>query len=674
MNLIKDKTLVHSEEPNLSGGKNYVIEKGTKLSQAFNFLPHGVIDKTQTGIGGTSCELDAKRPSIIVQPYVSTAKSKAGLKTIDNKFKVHFYGRNRAGASVKSKNISTVTDQEPDLALMEYLRFCELEHQPAKITCVADQLTNLKASLNVISEDKFDEFHLVLDEIDSLQEQSNFRDVMDDCYAIYKQHPPNRRSVISATIKKFHDPGMADEPISTISEHGATKNNLLLIRTSDLEEELTKQLIEYLASNKTNKIVVACNHIQTCLKVIANLEKVKSLDRAEAKILCSPSRKALVKDLLGEVLPNGFLPARLNFITAAYFNGVDINEPYHNLIIADSTSASLRLSPSVVFQISGRCRAHLLSNKLMVKIVVNNRYPFYTLEQLEEHAGEFVEAQKFYQTLISSKNPLANASAEGVLNIYLEGADTYPAIATKDSSGALVLSYLKIDNRLEQQATVALYKSFDLLKEGLAERFLVQVEEPLHKKKSESKKLVIDLKAKCDELLAQIEELLDKPELGKGLNSLKSGFELEFKPVGVSICEIYARAQELPEVEMKKVTHSIHEILKTRTYRNGLKLLETHLHLKKLFLYDSDVMEQLNSQFPDDLKLSEDNLITQCKAFAKFLVIYSRTLNKTIRNRAKELAQNPKLVAGSLLQLEKARDSKLRYSKVIGFRPFDIYR
>ena len=65
--------------------------KKTKLGEVLNYLPHGIIDKTETGIGGTSLELDSNRHSIVVVPFNNIAHCKSQIKSIGNKYDVHFY-------------------------------------------------------------------------------------------------------------------------------------------------------------------------------------------------------------------------------------------------------------------------------------------------------------------------------------------------------------------------------------------------------------------------------------------------------------------------------------------------------------------------------------------------------------------------------------------------------
>lgn len=56
----------------------------TKLGHEIAFLPHGIIDKTITGLGGTTLELDCNRPSIVVEPYNYTAQSKSNNPSLTN--------------------------------------------------------------------------------------------------------------------------------------------------------------------------------------------------------------------------------------------------------------------------------------------------------------------------------------------------------------------------------------------------------------------------------------------------------------------------------------------------------------------------------------------------------------------------------------------------------------
>ena len=56
---------------------NKIVVKTSYLSETISELPSGIINKTETGIGATTLELDSKRNSIIVEPLKVTASAKA---------------------------------------------------------------------------------------------------------------------------------------------------------------------------------------------------------------------------------------------------------------------------------------------------------------------------------------------------------------------------------------------------------------------------------------------------------------------------------------------------------------------------------------------------------------------------------------------------------------------
>ena len=70
----------------------YTLVPGTKLSEVMDELPHGIINKNYTGIGGTTLELDCNRNSIVVEPLKETAWTKAQKPSLHNKYKIFYFG------------------------------------------------------------------------------------------------------------------------------------------------------------------------------------------------------------------------------------------------------------------------------------------------------------------------------------------------------------------------------------------------------------------------------------------------------------------------------------------------------------------------------------------------------------------------------------------------------
>ena len=56
---------------------NLIVVKTPYLTDTIKELPHGIINKTETGIGATTLELNSERNSIIVEPLKVTASAKA---------------------------------------------------------------------------------------------------------------------------------------------------------------------------------------------------------------------------------------------------------------------------------------------------------------------------------------------------------------------------------------------------------------------------------------------------------------------------------------------------------------------------------------------------------------------------------------------------------------------
>ena len=345
--MIKDNDLIHKiQEDSDTNTTTYVLKNlnkknnKTKLGEVFNFLPPGIINKTVTGIGGTSLELDAIRNSIIVEPYVMTAYNKAQNKSINNSYKIHFYGKAPKSIKQKLKSIikkiiTKLYSENADEELYKYIDYCKLNNQSMKIICVADQLESLKINLTYVDSDYFDTFHLIFDEIDCFQSSSSYRNIMDRCLEIYKIHPTNKRTLLSATMSTFSDTELKDEPKTKIIYKDLEYDDLSIakILPSSFSNEILS-ILENLQNNpKTNndKILIACNDINLCLDTIKLL---KSKEFNNIKILCSEEKQDSTEEYYDVIPSSGNLPGKINFITSRYFNGIDILEKYHSRITA----------------------------------------------------------------------------------------------------------------------------------------------------------------------------------------------------------------------------------------------------------------------------------------------------------------------------------------------------
>jgi hypothetical protein len=159
--IVKQENRIVSQSPN-SSGVDYILENGSWLGESFNYLPSGIIDKRETGIGATTLEIKCNRDSIIIEPLKSTVKQKTEGK--DDVF------------PYLVENLSVSED------LTNYLQ--RHQHKPKKIMLVID---NLERLINDLGDDIL-EYFLLFDEIDFMQGSSSYRQRMELGLDIGKSH------------------------------------------------------------------------------------------------------------------------------------------------------------------------------------------------------------------------------------------------------------------------------------------------------------------------------------------------------------------------------------------------------------------------------------------------------------------------------------------------------
>ncbi len=477
------KKIKPSTSKGLHKPKEILLPIGNRLSESLQFLPSGIIDKTYTGIGGTSLELDCDRNSIIVVPYNNIADIKASQPTIGNKFKVHKFKKNRKNAK-----------QQSDLD--DYLKHTKAKCHPIKIICVNDQLVHLRTELISAGID-FKSMFLLFDEIDSMQEQSSFRSVMDTCMEVYLDHPETQRAMISATISNFSHPKLTRELKSKIVSPRRKQTAIGFIHTKNVILEAVAQ-VKKLVSEDDSKIVIACNHLKSARDLAKTLKK--QYPKKNIGILCSSTSKSkkAAEIFFQKLGMDGILPCQINIITAAYFNGCDIHEKYHSIILSSITQASLQLSPSTIYQISGRGRMGLLSNLLIARTGYRkDGYKIYSKNELIDFASHSVDIREGLKKMTEKVSSLGEDLMHAIHGLLVEGTKKLPSLYRYIENGAVEISHFKIDQRLIEQMTVSLMANSINYQNSLKEYFdLIKVTE-LHFKLNGSlektdKKPVID--------------------------------------------------------------------------------------------------------------------------------------------------------------------------------------
>jgi hypothetical protein len=679
-NIKNKKLIVGKPKKDKSGTLVYTIKNKTKssgklalvkLGHVFNYLPAGIIDKSETGIGGTSLELDCDRDSIVVEPYVNTALSKAGQQTLDNKYRVLFYGSQskyiKINSATKCGKISTKSFN-PKATISEYFDWARNNNQPIKITCVSDQLPSLKEEINTIQKDLFNTFHLVLDEIDSMQEQSAFRGAMEPCLRVFKDHPSARKTLISATIKHFHDPDISNLEKIKIQYHRVEKKNLICVFTEDVTEEVIHQLNQDQYYN--GKVVIACNNISYCLSIADTLKKIVTFKNKKIAILCSSTRKSDAGNYYATI-KDSYLPADINLITAAYFNGIDINEDYHSIILGDGSAASMRISTDLIFQISGRCRTKTLSNSFLVSTGRDYHYKNYTLEELVANSGERKIVEDFIKAMRKSTNNYSKDVALAVQNLFAEGTREMPPVWYIDN-GEVCVSYLNIDNRLEQQITHQAYSNEKTILKSLRKRFAVEIQPSLYNKKVNKQIEQLDLEEIARSVVARLKTLNRSNDYTTQIKDIKKSLHRKTLPIEKTIIDIFNLYLGNESAELLKLHNAVDLCLAEKKYAQAFEKLLVAIKYNFLVLPNSsDLDSLLTTYFPQgDYTIPDMN--SKAANFCRVLKKGTSLSSTSIKDLVKKLTGNKKLVRSSLLSIKEHKTKKARMVRVTGYDPFNV--
>lgn len=300
------------------------------LSRLIDKLPHGIIDKKITGIGATTLEIESKRHSIIVVPTRILAF---------NKYSKHpnslYIGSEIKGYSVSDDNIKAyINDKEKTFK---------------KFIVVAESLERLIKYLISLSIDIYNEYFLMIDEIDQLQENSHYRPKLECVIDYYFKFNIKKRCLISATINNFSNPKFEDECRFNLNNILAKKRAITLYFTNEINSAVKKQILAI----QEGKIFIAYNSVSQAKKIIESLEE--SL-RKECAILCSQSSTESAKPFYNELDEVFSLPKRINFVTSSFFAGIDIQDSYHLITVSNTKKAYQALGINKITQIYGRCR------------------------------------------------------------------------------------------------------------------------------------------------------------------------------------------------------------------------------------------------------------------------------------------------------------------------------
>lgn len=417
-------------------------------------LPHGIVDKQLTGFGATTLEITCERNSIVVVPTKTLAYNKA------QKHPKALY----VGSQMEERKATTPKE------IRKYLDREDIPYK--KLIVVAD---SLKKVIGVLSEEEHLNYFLMIDEIDLLQEDSNYRPSLEDAMDYYFEFPLKNRCLISATIREFSHPYLRKEARFLFPQSQKERREITLIRTYNINDKV-RELLEGLAQD--TKILIAYNSIVNILCVInalpPNLQK-------ECGILCSEASEGNTGGLRRTLGLGHKLPRRINFATCCYFTGVDIEDSYHLITVSNAEKSYQALSLDRIDQIYGRCRTpyRVLSETVLFSLnfVFSHRIGY--KEDLLLKTKKVMELQRATQNIAGDNQDLKRFFEQ--INILIEEHTTDSLAGEKpigllrtNKDGKTMPAYFNIDYLLARNDTLFWLYTNSQLYDELAKRHKIK--------------------------------------------------------------------------------------------------------------------------------------------------------------------------------------------------------
>lgn len=431
--------------------KGIFANKRHLLSNYLTKMPHGLVDKKITGIGATTLEINSKRNSIIVFPTKALAYGK------HSKHPNTLY----VGSEIKGEK-EKVTNQQ----IEEYLA----KGGYKKLLVVADSLGRL---LGIIGKN-YKDYFLMIDEVDVLQTDNNFRPQLENVIDYYFMFPSKNRCMVTATMKEFNNPLLKKECKFSITWTYNARRDVKLLHTNNI----IQAVIEKVISHPTEKVFIAYNSILQIRNIIASLDEET---RKECATLCS---EASIKEAGEYFAPklgdNDTLPARINFATCCYFTGIDIEDSYHLITVSDVRRSHSMLTLDRMTQIHGRCRK---VNGILSETIIYNTLGYVSvMESMDSYAVTLLHKAKKVLKVIESADDIMQGDHTltdlfaMVKEAIREKAQERIAgnelinLTRKDVHGKDVPAYLNIDYIIERTELYSTYFMPETLKEVLSKQ------------------------------------------------------------------------------------------------------------------------------------------------------------------------------------------------------------
>ena len=427
-----------------------IIKQGLKIGEVMDRVPFGRFNKLITGLGATTLEIEnQERDSIIVVPTKSLAYNKSQGANQKHKTLCSMYVGSpmKDSGQVDRKHIEEYLNAETGLK--------------KKFLVVADSLSILIETLQKNGIDVYNEYFLMVDEIDTMQSDSVYRPKLENVIDHYLKFDHTHRCMVSATMTEFSNPELEHESCVTTKWREMPKRDINLIYTNYVDDIAVAEITRRLEENENDKILIAYNSLDGILNIFQQLgDKRKS----HIGILCSERSNDKIKEYLNDVDDavdeNGNLNKRIVFMTCAYFAGIDIMDECHLISISSHLQPFTYLSVGRLAQIAGRCRKGNLSETIIYDIPQNvsqseyknkDEYRRHLLKRAESYA-RFMNATRNAVQENAELQPLTNF-IDSFVNFSAKDkvADDYPTKILRQNQykKSFVPAYFNIDALVE---------------------------------------------------------------------------------------------------------------------------------------------------------------------------------------------------------------------------------
>jgi hypothetical protein len=313
------------------------IASGIKyLSEVFNELPKGLLNKCRCGAGGTFVAITDNNPYIIAVPYVSM---------IDNKCNQH-------------SNLIGIYGG------FDFTNLSELLHKNSvpKLMVTYDSLPKIIDYLLDLGINVYKEFKLLIDEYHLLFTQYSFRsEAIKKVLEIYKKFDYYTFITATPIEEDFILEELKDEDITEcIWEDNQTITIESIKCNNDVQSTIIALIERFINNEIVGNAYIFVNSVDFIQSTIFKINKSKlgiKLDETNTKVIISKHNKKhrIAKKLLKTIDD----PIRkINFLTSTVWEGSDIyDEDGKVYIVSDSAKKHTLVDISTSFQqIAGRIR------------------------------------------------------------------------------------------------------------------------------------------------------------------------------------------------------------------------------------------------------------------------------------------------------------------------------